>query len=956
MKNNQLKLMGDFTGFQSRLLFSMLNQRQILTSGLQTGYLPLSLLSSPKMNQQLSSLIQQRLIEPDFRLQTDIFPNDPKISSQWAVDFLNMTSAWDKQTGNQSIKVAVVDTGVDYTHPDLSSQYIPLGYDWVNGDSDPMDDQGHGTHVAGTIAATLNNSIGVAGMANISIFAEKIISSANSGTYADAILAIRHAADQGADIISNSWGGDAPSQLMQDAINYAVQQGSIVVAAAGNSNSNLAHYPAALDHVIGVSALDSDGSKASYSNYGNYIDIAAPGTNILSTLMGGGYGYKSGTSMATPHVSGILALLKAAYPNLSSSDLTNKLLYSASDRGMPGIDGVFGWGILNPVACLSSLPRYDVAANLVQTDQQQGNRIFSVQIDNQGSNTVTHVNSTVLVDGQIYRTDSSSSINPFSNYSYSLSVSDVNPGQTSNITVIINPYLNETDLADNSVSVIISRIAANPLQLPGEAVDGMIPVVLQVDRLASLQQVDYYLNGNYVTVLHPIATTSTIYLPLFQNGTNQISLRGIWVDQRTLTNFQEIITVESDNVINLQQIQLHNSISWIEDLGNNEYQDQLYTFTSILSESQYNVSIAVRDYTGSITNWEGTFWAVIDIRNSLIISSNAGIEGTRFQFLTNLEHIHPQELPSYPVPGSTWESSDFLDDYSIQTDQLLLQTSSVDGWSGSITFPQGYPLSRQGDNLQDQLNWTNLTRQSRELSWNNSDIYLSYTDTLSIMYQNTGDYVESVDSLNITHSGRRIPFQLATTAMRTWNQSYLLPRSSYLITIDPIALGLGESILHIQAQITANGTRLTSSTEIKVNVTDKIAPEISLDDKDPTIEVGTNYTLSINIGNEPYSEMVTVYLNGSLYLSRTYQANSIIKFEFNDFNLGRYNITAIFTDSSGNSASVVVILTVVAANQPNSSRARFDLIDRGYTLLIIQLGAFLLVLYTRKRGDARHVT
>lgn len=286
-------------------------------------------------------------------------PNDPNYDpEQWALNNtgqsypvlgggsesgttgcdINAPEAWDITTGSSDVVVAVIDTGVDYTHGDLrynmwtDSQGL-YGYDYCNDDNDPMDDFGHGTHCAGTIAADGNNGLDVAGVSwNAQIMALKFLGETGYGWISDAIPCFYYATENGADVTSNSWGGGSYSAALEEVIDYAYSQGVITVASAGNSNSSTPTYPASYDHVIAVAATDSDDEKASFSNYGDWVDIAAPGVDILS-LRGSGtdiyegksgytpgdafYPYGdddatmyicSGTSMACPHVAGACAL------------------------------------------------------------------------------------------------------------------------------------------------------------------------------------------------------------------------------------------------------------------------------------------------------------------------------------------------------------------------------------------------------------------------------------------------------------------------------------------------------------------------------------------------------------------------------------------------------------------------------------------------------------------------
>jgi subtilisin family serine protease len=313
-----------------------------------------------------------RIAEPDYIVHTtDTIPNDQYFPYLWGLRNIGQgnygyttcttcstvgadisaTKAWDLTTGSSQVIVAVIDTGVDYTHPDLAPNILRdssnnvVGYNYVSNTNDPMDDNGHGTHCAGTIGAVGNNSTGVAGICwTVKIMPVKFLDATGSGYISNAILATDFATSHGAQILSNSWGGGGFSQLFLEAMLRAQKAGALFVAAAGNSGANLdlgGFYPAGYNvqasNVIAVAATDDNDLLASYSNYGpQTCDIAAPGDMIYSTLPTGscplcsssGYGTLSGTSMATPHVAGAAALIKALYPNASLTQLRARLLYA----------------------------------------------------------------------------------------------------------------------------------------------------------------------------------------------------------------------------------------------------------------------------------------------------------------------------------------------------------------------------------------------------------------------------------------------------------------------------------------------------------------------------------------------------------------------------------------------------------------------------------------------------
>ncbi|MFX0187679.1 MAG: NosD domain-containing protein [Candidatus Hodarchaeota archaeon] len=288
--------------------------------------------------------------EPNYIYKASFIPNDYYyLSHQWDLPLIGMESAWDYGLGSHDVLVAVIDTGIDYNHPDLTENYVPLGYDWINDDNDPWDDEGHGTHCAGTIAASINNGVGIAGMANVSIFAEKSLNATGYGTHAQVASGVEHAVAMGADIISLSLGGYYDSSTLRVEIENAIDQGVMVIAAAGNDGVNIPHYPAAYPDVIAVAATDQNDQRADFpgwwaSNFGDWIDISAPGAFIYSTIPGNGYAAYSGTSMACPHVAGLAALIMSKSPTITPSEIEELIIDRAVDLGDSGWDKFYGWG------------------------------------------------------------------------------------------------------------------------------------------------------------------------------------------------------------------------------------------------------------------------------------------------------------------------------------------------------------------------------------------------------------------------------------------------------------------------------------------------------------------------------------------------------------------------------------------------------------------------------------
>ena len=282
-----------------------------------------------QIQEKLKNLSFLQSAEPNSMMQILITPNDPSYPQLWGMEKIQAPQAWEISTGSNSIIAADIDTGVDLNHPDLSSNLVP-GWNLINNTDNPQDDHGHGTHVAGTIGGIGNNGIGVVGVNwNVKIMPIKVMGANGSGNTATIVNGIKYAADNGARVANLSLGGKgacAPSQ--QNVVNYAVSKGMVVVFAAGNDGSDAINsQPGNCSGVITVGATTASDSRASFSNFGNVVEIAAPGVGIVSTYLGG---YKSaqGTSMAAPHVTGAVALLLSAKPNLSPAEVSECLINS----------------------------------------------------------------------------------------------------------------------------------------------------------------------------------------------------------------------------------------------------------------------------------------------------------------------------------------------------------------------------------------------------------------------------------------------------------------------------------------------------------------------------------------------------------------------------------------------------------------------------------------------------
>ena len=372
---------------------------------------------------------QIEYIEPNFRVYAVGTPSDSRFSEQWGMNNtgtlggtadmdIDAPEAWNVTTGSSQVVVGIVDTGIDYNHPDLAGNMwrnpgeIPgngidddrngvvddyYGFNAQGQNGDPLDDNNHGTHCAGVIGAVSNNGSGVAGVNwNVKLMALKFLDSGGSGSIDAAIQAIQYAVDKknhgvNLRVLSNSWGGGSYSQALQDAIAQAEAAGILFVVAAGNNsadNDSTPQYPAGYDNanILAVAAIDRAGNLASFSNFGQTtVHLAAPGKDILSTVRGGGYAVYSGTSMATPHVSGIAALLAGKEGNLTALQLKDRIMSTvkplSSLNGLlvsPGIADAFNalTSAFTPLPPGPAPVTYQTSTPPLQFDGNYGTRVI----------------------------------------------------------------------------------------------------------------------------------------------------------------------------------------------------------------------------------------------------------------------------------------------------------------------------------------------------------------------------------------------------------------------------------------------------------------------------------------------------------------------------------------------------------------------------------------------------
>ncbi len=464
--------------------------------------------------------------ERDMVAQAIATTNDPYFTngSQWYLSKIEAPAAWNTTTGSSQVIVAVVDTGVLATHPDISGKVL-AGYDFVNNDANATDDNGHGTAVAGFTSASTNNGVGMAAVSwASSVLPVKVLGADGSGNHSAIANGIVWAADKGARVINLSLGGTSWSQTLQDAVNYAWNRNVIIIAAAGNNGNNTAVYPAAYNNVIAVSATTSTDIRPTWSNYGSYVDLSAPGANVLSLSGANSYANWNGTSFSSPVTAGVVALMVAANPQLSNAGIVDALLKNCDDIGTVGNDVYFGRGRINArravAGVLTSTPA-DTTAPVVAINSPSNGATLSnsVSVNVSASDNVGVTRIELYIGGVLYAQSSSSTATFTWNTKNSLDGS---------YTLQARAYDAANNVKSTSIGVNVKNSAVADIIAPAVAITSpregtlisrytnTVNIAVAASDNVKVTRVELYINGYLVA-------TSTSGSPIFSWYTQNLA-------------------------------------------------------------------------------------------------------------------------------------------------------------------------------------------------------------------------------------------------------------------------------------------------------------------------------------------------------------------------------------------------------------------------------------------------
>jgi len=698
-------------------------------------------------------------IEPNLRFQASFVPNDPYWPQQWSPVKIGADYAWNTTRGDPSILVAVIDTGVDWKHPDLVSNYVALGYDWVNNDTDPMDDHGHGTHCAGIIAASLNNGLGIAGLAQVHIMAEKGLDAWGSGTEDDLAKAIIHTVDQGADIISCSWSSYFPSELIHEAIKYAYERGVIVVAAAGNDKTKRRSYPAAYDEVIAVSATNQYDNPATFTNLGDWIELAAPGVDIYSTVCNNSYSQKSGTSMSSPHVAAVAALAWSKFQNAARDWVRLWLRYTSDDLGDEGFDNYYGYGRTNARRAVEEAPPdHDVVISSCQSPPyvDPGNQcLLAIDVVNFGAENETGITVQLLVNGSVVYSATIDSLAAYNSVAVNCSWTPA-IGGIYNVTCYVVPVYNEMNIKNNVMSRYVF-VGIKTIDVPAfyptiqKAIDaagsgftilvsaGMYYENLVLDKTVSLIGVN-----RGTTIIDANGTGTVVSVAASNVDITNFTIRNsghLWLDSGILLYNSNSVTIRN-NTMTLNNFGIYLEASFnctfalnnatgnahfgfmIKSASNCTFSENIVTsnFEGIVLDSCPNSTLCKNDLKDNI---DGIWLA--SCPNSILYENRiaTGVWGLSVQYSPN------SKLRNNIMTGKGWREIYNLDVWGWELSDFTLDIDVSNTINGKPVY---YWVSKRDQTVPSDagyvglINSTNITVEGLDLRNNGVGILLAYTN------------------------------------------------------------------------------------------------------------------------------------------------------------------------------------------------------------------------------------
>ena len=441
-----------------------------------------------------------KFAELDQVFEPGLFVNDPSVSSEWHLSKIGASSAWDSATG-VGVKIAIIDTGVDATHPDLAAAIV-AGWNFHDNNSDTRDLCDHGTNVAGAAAAIGNNGVGVAGVAfRAKIIPIKVVDSTCSTTTSMLAQGLTYAADNGARVANMSF-MVAGSATVQSGAQYLRNKGGVAVSSGGNAGQywNIANTP----YITEVAATDSTDTRASWSSYGPYIDVAAPGVGILTTKAGGGYESVSGTSLSAPVTAGVYALMMSANPKLAPSTLDQALYSTAVGLGAAGYDQYYGWGRINAAKAVA-LAKTTVAADTTSpaasiTTPSASSKVSGlVPVNVSASDNVGVTRVDLWINGSLYATDTTSP------YAFSWDTTKLADGSNTLQVTAYDAAGNQGNSSKITVTVANDTIApkvtiSSPVS--GAVVSGSVAISATATDNKKVSQISLLIDGTQVALAY----------------------------------------------------------------------------------------------------------------------------------------------------------------------------------------------------------------------------------------------------------------------------------------------------------------------------------------------------------------------------------------------------------------------------------------------------------------------